>query len=247
MNTSKHSQNLSKMKKALCALMLMLMASAPLFAQLRHEQQSQIGIKAGATFSTLDDGIDRMEGVEEAWVPRLTVGLATSFWSARWDWFAFAPEINFSQRGYTAVVSNVSGPQSTYTYRYNFAEVPLLFRATFGREILRGYVNLGPSVSYLINGKEISEIGGVTTEKKIEAEDNRYNYFEVGGAVGGGLHINTGIGSFLIDLRYHTGFTSMYTKEMKDLIPYGPTQEQPDKYRTRYISTSLIFLGPYRK
>lgn len=226
-------------------LILLLMVSASLFAQLRHEQQSQIGLKAGAIFSTIEDGVGRMDGFEERWMPRFTFGVAASFWSARNDWFAFAPELNYSLRGYDLAV-NTDLRNERYTYRYNFVEVPLLFRATFGREILRAYVNLGPTVSYMLGGKETTVINGVTTETKIEAEDERYNYFEVGGAVGGGLHINTGIGNFLIDLRYHTGFTNMYTDDYR-FPAYDALTTAPEKYTTRYISTSLIFLGPYRK
>lgn len=231
------------MKKGLCTLVLMLMASASLFAQLRHEQQSQIGLRAGANFATIDDGMARLEGVEgEPWVPRFVGGIATSFWMS--DVFAFAPEVTFNQRGYEAKGSDLRGDY-TYTYDYNYIEIPLLFRATFGQQLLRGYLNLGPSVSYMISAKETATRGGVATVTKIDSEDSNYNLFEVGAAVGGGIHLNTGIGNFLIDLRYHTGLTNVQ-KDGFTLPAYDPT-EQPEKYRTRYISTSLIFLGPARK
>ncbi|AHM61294.1 hypothetical protein D770_15200 [Flammeovirgaceae bacterium 311] len=222
----------------------MLLASVTVFAQLRHEQQSQIGLKAGANFATIQDGIDQLEGIdEEPWRPRLTFGLATSFWMS--DFFAFAPEINYSQRGFRATGSDILGDY-TYTYNYDFAEVPLLFRATFGRQLVRGYVNLGPTVSYMVGGKEIIERGGVTSEEKIDTEDTRYNLFEVGGAAGGGIHFNTGVGSFLVDVRYHTGFTNIQ-KEGFTLPAYVSLGEDPEKYRTQYVSLSLIFLTPHRE
>jgi hypothetical protein len=233
------------MKKGLCVLMLMLLASITVFAQLRHEQQSQIGIKAGANFATIQDGIDQLEGIdEEPWIPRLTVGLATSFWMN--DYFAFAPEINYSQRGFRATGTNQLGIEYTNTYHYDFVEVPLMFRATFGQQIVRGYINLGPTVSYMVNGKETTEMAGITTEEKIDTEDTKYSLFEVGGAVGGGLHINTGLGSFLIDLRYHTGFTNIQKEEFT-LPAYVALGEEPEKYRTQYVSLSLIFLTPHRE
>ncbi|WP_225000198.1 porin family protein [Cesiribacter sp. SM1] len=232
------------MKKGLYVLTLMLLASVTAFAQLRHEQQSQIGLKAGANFATIQDGFDQLEGIdEEPWIPRLTVGLATSFWAN--DYFAFAPEINYSQRGFRAS-GTLLGVDYTNTYHYDFVEVPLLFRATFGQQIVRGYINLGPTVSYMVAGKETAEMGGITTEKKIDTEDTRYSLFEVGGAAGGGLHINTGLGSFLIDLRYHTGFTNIQKEEFT-LPAYVTMGEGPEKYRTQYVSLSLIFLTPHRE
>ena len=231
------------MKKKLSTLMLMLMVSASAFAQLRHEQQSQIGLRAGANFATIQDGIDQLEGIdEEPWVPRLTLGLATSFWMN--DVFAFAPEVNYSRRGYEATGSDLLRGEYTYTYDYNFAEVPLLFRATFGREILRGYVNLGPTVSYLLSGKETADINGRKDEDKIDTEDTKYNLFEVGGAVGGGLHLNTGIGSFLIDLRYQTGITNIQKEGFTPLLYLG---NEPEEFRTQFVSISLIMLFPGRK
>ena len=226
------------MKKGLLTGLLMLMASATLFAQ------SQIGLRAGANFATIKDGIDKLENIEEPWVPRLTLGIATSLWVN--ESFAFAPEFNYSQRGYEATGegnSLVTGPYSyTYTYDYNFFEVPVLARVFFGPEVLRGYLNMGPTFSYLMGGKETVDSGN---SRKLNVEDDKYNRFELGASLGGGIQLNTGIGSFLIDLRYHTGLTDIQKSGYSPF--YGLISEQPEKYKTQYVSTSLIFLAPGKK
>lgn len=78
-------------------------------------------------------------------------------------------------------------------------------------------------------------------KKELNVEDERYKRFEIGGAVGGGVQLDTGIGSFLLDLRYNTGFTNIQEKSYSPIYTLG---QQPDKYKTQYVSASLIFLVP---
>lgn len=236
------------MKKGLCSLVLLLLTSLSVFGQLRHEQQSQIGVRLGVNFTSIDDGMDQLEGIdEEPRMPRINAGLAASFWMN--DIVAFAPELNYSQRGFQLEANNnASSPLTTggtYTTRYNYVEVPLLLRATFGQQLVRGYVNLGPSVSYLLSGKEKEETALGTMETSIDTEDKKYNLFEVGAAAGGGVHFNTQAGSFMLDFRYYTGLTDIQKEE----FTFGPYSfnDTPSKFRNQYFSIGLIFLGPYRK
>ncbi|WP_051068839.1 porin family protein [Cesiribacter andamanensis] len=226
------------MKKRVITALLVFFASASAFAQ------SQIGLRVGANFATIQDGLDRLENMEEPWVPRLTLGVATSL--AVNESFAIAPEFNYSQRGYEASGTNTLGQDFTYTYDYNFFEVPLLARLSFGH-ILKGYVNLGPTFSYLLGGKEVQEGGLGAGERSFDMDDERYKRFELGGALGGGIQLDTGIGSFLIDLRYNTGFTDFQTSSSSSLYSAGLFGQQPEKYRTQYVSTSLIFLVPGKR
>lgn len=218
------------------ALLLVLFSAAAAFAQ------SQIGLRVGANFATIKDGIEQIENIEEPWTPSLTIGVATSLYVN--DVFSFAPEFNYSQRGYEAKGSSSLGGDFTYNYDYNFFEVPLLARMSFG-QVLKGYVNLGPTFSYLMSGKEVQEGGLNPGERDLDLEDSRYKRFELGGAVGGGIQLDTGIGSFLIDLRYITGFTDIQEGSSSSL--YTIIGEQPDKYRTQYVSASLIILAPGRR
>ncbi len=237
--------NYYNMKKGICTLLLMFMTSAVLFGQLRHEQQSQLGLRAGVNFATIDDGLDQLEEIEEEpRLARLTIGLATSFWMSQV--MAFAPEVNFSQRGYKATGNDLLGQEYTHTYNYNYIEIPLLLRATFGQQLVRGYINAGPTLGYLLSGKEKITDSSGSREEKIDTEDEIYNVLEVGAAAGGGIHFNTGIGSFMIDLRYHTAFTDLQKEEFR-LPAYVIAGQAPEKFRNQYVSISLMYLGPYRE
>lgn len=202
--------------------------------------QSQIGLRAGVNVASINDGIEKVENIEEEpWVPRLTLGVATSLHVT--DYFALAPEFNYSQRGYEAQGSTLLAGDFTYRYHYDFFEVPVLARLSFGK-VLKAYLNMGPTFSYLMSGKEILEQEGAPEEEReLEPESNSYNRFEIGGAVGGGLQLDTGIGSFLLDLRYNTAFTDIQEDNFSPIYTLG---QAPDTYRTRYVSASLIVLVP---
>ena len=229
------------MKKVCLSLFIALLSTASAFAQ------SQIGLRAGANFATIQDGLDKLENIEEEpWVSRFTIGVATNLYVN--ESFSIAPEFNYSKRGYMAEgkFTTLGGEGDfTYEYDYNFFEVPLLARLYFGPKILKGYLNLGPTFSYLMSGRERQEgrIGILAPgERDIDVENDKYNRFEIGGAVGAGIQLNTGIGSFLIDLRYHTGFTNI--QESGFTLNQALGGKDPEKYRTQYVSTTLIVLVP---
>lgn len=221
------------MRNLFFTFFFVLMATAGAWAQ------AQIGIRAGLNVATISDGVDvssAMTGdVQEPWIPGMVVGVASSFGMS--EVFAIAPELNFSQRGY-----RFEGPQNI-DVRYNYLELPVLARLSFG-QTLKGYVNLGPTFSYLLNGKrEVS--GSSSTGPNIPSidygvGDAGFNRFELGGALGGGVQLNTGAGSFLVDLRYTQGFTDF----RKDGFDEPYLSGNPEQYKNRLVSVSLIYLIP---
>lgn len=202
------------MKRSFFTLIVMLITSATVFGQ------AQVGIRLGANWATVIRENDVPAGVETPWQPGITIGVASSF-AFLSPAFAIAPEINFSQRGSSWEEGGISSKD-----RYNFLEVPVLFRLSFG-EVLRGYVNAGPMFSYWLGGKTDNE------DINFSEIDNE-NRWELGASLGGGVQLNTGLGSFLIDLRYTRGFTDAF----KEATPGG------DNFKHQLISTSLIFLIP---
>ncbi|EMR02651.1 porin family protein [Cesiribacter andamanensis] len=210
-----------------------------LLATTATHAQAQLGLRAGLTVTTISDGVAASSAVagdgEEPWKPGLVAGIASSF--ALSQVVAIAPELTYSQRGY-----RLDGPENI-DIRYNYLELPVLGRLLFGQNLLKGYVNLGPTVSYLLSGRR--DVAGTTTgagtsNMEYRVSDSGFSRFELGGAVGGGIQLNTGAGSFLIDLRYTQGFTD-FRKEGFD-EPY--LEATPEEYKNRGVSVSLIYLIP---
>lgn len=200
------------MKKTYLVLMMMLLSTATVFAQ------AQVGLRAGAGWATYIHNWDVPSGVDEPWRPGFTIGLASSFHMS--PNFAIAPEVNFSQRGYKWEGTNAGLVNSSV--RTNYLEIPVLFRLSFG-EILKGYVNAGPAFSYWLGGK------GDTEDINFSEIDDEKRW-EIGASLGGGVQLDTEVGSFLIDLRYTRGFNEL--------------RYDNDDFKNQLISTSLIMLFP---
>ncbi|AHM61293.1 hypothetical protein D770_15195 [Flammeovirgaceae bacterium 311] len=207
------------MRKIFFTLFLMLLTTASVFAQ------AQIGLRAGASWATISDDVDMPSGVERPWRPGFTLGVASSFNIGQV--FAIAPELNFSQRGNrTENLLDANGETFDSENRYNYLEIPVLFRLSFG-DVLGGYINAGPTLSYWLGGR-------TDTEDINFSEIDEEKRWEIGGAIGGGVKLDTGAGSFLLDLRYSRGFTNTFYRDL--------TGDYDFKHQL--ISTSVIFLFP---
>ena len=207
-----------------------------LFTTAAVMAQSQFGVKAGFNVATVNQDTDFGEDVDEPWRPGFNIGLASQFRVS--EVFAVAPEISYTQRGYLYEF----GTGGEYNIRYDYVNVPVLFRLNFG-DILKGYVNAGPTFGYLLSGKLKAE-GEILGEQY--AIDEKLNFdsdgenewdldanrFEFGGSIGGGIMLDTEGGSFLIDLRYTQGFTNI------------ANVDESDGNKNQEVSVSLIYLVP---
>lgn len=217
------------MKKIYLTLMVVLFATAGAMAQ------AQIGVKAGFNVATVNDDIE-YDGAEEPWRPGFNIGIASQFRLS--EVVAIAPELEYSQRGY---LQEFTGG-ATREARFDYLNIPVLFRLNFG-DVLKGYVNAGPTIGYWMGGKQTASINPTLSISQAYEESITFNdldedwaydasRLEIGGAVGGGIMLDTGGGSFLIDLRYTQGFTNI------------ADVENTDGYKNKVVSVSLIYLVP---
>lgn len=218
------------MRKTLLTFMIMMLATAGVMAQ------SQFGVRAGFNVTTVNQDVDFGEDFKEPWRPGFNIGLASQFRMS--EMFAVAPELLYTQSGYL-VEYGTGGERNV---RYDYLKLPVMFRLTFG-DILKGYINAGPTFGYLLSGnyKMEGDILGIDYEvdEKISFDsdgdedwDLDANRFEIGGAIGGGVMLDTEGGSFLIDLRYSQGFTNI------------ANFEETDGNKNQAVTVSLIYLVP---
>lgn len=220
------------MKKVYLTLIVMMLATAAAMAQ------AQIGIRAGLNVASISDNFE-VQDADQPWRTGFNVGIATQFRTS--EVFSIAPELIYEQRGYR-VVSTIDDGEAIATF--NYLSLPLMFRLHFG-DILKGYVNAGPTFSYWLGGRQSSTVPGLFD---VEFEDEKVilegdvdegpwgysnaNRLEIGAAIGGGIMLDTEGGTFLIDLRYVQGFTDMAT------VP------NLNNFRNRVVSVSLMYLIP---
>lgn len=221
------------MKKIYLTVMMVMLVTAGVMAQ------AQVGIRAGLNVATVSDDFTlQNEELDQPWRTGLNVGIASQFRTS--EVFSIAPELIYTQRGYR--VEAAGGGEALA--RFNYLSLPLMFRLHFG-DILKGYVNAGPTFSYWLGGQQSSTVPGLFDvefgDEKIvfesDTDGSPWAYddarrLEVGAAVGGGIMLDTEGGSFLIDLRYVHGFTDMAT------VPYL------SNFQNRVVSVSLIYLVP---
>ena len=218
------------MKKGFLTLMFMMFATVAVMAQ------AQVGLRAGFNVATISQSAAEIQDAEEPWKPGFNLGLASQFRMG--EMFSIAPELIYTQRGY--LVEYPAGWENRV--RYDYLSLPVMFRLAFG-DILKGYVNAGPTFGYFLGGNYRTEgtlPGGLPpVDEKIIFEgtsDNRWdldaNRLEIGGAIGGGIMLDTEGGSFLIDLRYTQGFTEI------------ANFADDDGFKNQVVSVSLIYLVP---
>ncbi len=207
----------------------MVLASAGVMAQ------AQFGARAGFNVTTVSQDTD-FGDAEEPWRPGFNIGLASQFRMS--EIFAIAPELIYTQQGY--LVEYATGGERNV--RFDYLKLPVLFRLTFG-DILKGYINAGPSLGYFLGGKFREEgrlnldpidekiVFGVEGDEEWDLDANR---LELGLGFGGGIMLDTEAGSFLIDLRYTRGFTDAANFE----------DGETEAYKNQAVMVSLTFLVP---
>ena len=185
-------------------------------------QNIYLGVKGGANFvnvtgpAILDD-IDALPNFQQ--IPSFNIGLVSELELT--DNIGIQGEVVYTKKGfeidenYDLTLFDFPVPiGATAISRFNYIEAPLMLKAKFGNEVVKGYVLGGPTFGYATSGqlttraKVIVEFDLFTTD--IPLETINYERFEVGATAGGGVAFQVGSGQLFADARYHYGFTEIY-------------------------------------
>lgn len=184
-----------------------------LIAGFALNASAQVGIKAGLSFATI---AERGEGfnfndVDNKAILAPVIGL--TFDMNLSDIITIQPELIYTQLGGKNTY-NLLGTQNVVSYRFNYLELPVLAKVTFGNEDRTGlglYLAAGPWIGYAFNGKRniVSTANGtvlIDSERRYTFDDvddaRRINYGLIGAA---GLSF----GRAFIDVRYNYGFNNL--------------------------------------
>jgi hypothetical protein len=171
--------------------------------------QAQISLipKAGITLSSISydnepDGQQSKVGFVGG--VGVEIGIVENFFSVQ-------PELLFIQKGENY---DARGVETKATL--NYLEVPVLAKVSFGSQVIKGYVNAGPSLALGLTGNQKVEGGEEPGETGIRfgnpANDGRRyldSRFDFGLQFGGGVGVGLGPGSLLADVRYGLGLTDL--------------------------------------
>jgi hypothetical protein len=137
------------------------------------------------------------------------------------NWLAVQPELNYTTKGFGMKLGNnfkifdIDLPLGVKAEtKFHYLEMPLLLKAKFGNELIHGYVAAGPTLGYALAGQLVGSTTVLIDVKLYDAPINLnqtgFNRFEMGGAIGAGVGVETGKGQLFLDARYTRGLTQSY-------------------------------------
>jgi hypothetical protein len=201
-------------------LFTLLIASTLLRAQV------SIIPKAGVSFANVALDDDNFFNDDKKTLTGFTGGLGLNFALTEDEFLSIQPELLYVQKGFAAESSGTA--DYNLKYKLDYLELPILLQIGFGSDVVRGYVNMGPSIGYLLGGNvqgngDFAEIVSGDIDEKIEFTDSETDdptklhaqRVEFGANFGGGIGVTLGGSSLLfLDARYNAGLTN-YNKDSK--------------------------------
>ncbi|MEM9259890.1 MAG: porin family protein, partial [Bacteroidota bacterium] len=179
---------------------LIVLAAATSFAQ-----NTAIGLRVGTTYFTLNN-----DEINEEAKSTLGVDLAIPVEFRISSVFSVQPELHFTQKG-VQFEDVVNGEDQTIAVKTNYLELPVLIKANFGAQRLKGYAFIAPSVGYATNRFLSEKLGDADRVKKevefIETEaakSRRWDFSAIGGV---GASLQAGVGAIVMDVRYSFGLS----------------------------------------
>lgn len=129
-------------------------------------------------------------------------------------------ELNYAQKGF----------KDTYGHRrLDYIELPFMTHITFGQQLFRFFIDLGPEIAYLIQDNIILS----DAQQHSLPAKNRFDYGIVGGL---GFELNTRTGIYTIDARYHFGLNNVMGNSASEYFKSSTNQ---------CITLSLAYLFPF--
>ena len=208
-------------------LFILLCISLQAFNQKVFVPESYLGLKAGATISS----VMFTPRVGQETNPGFVGGFVFKHFGQRN--LGIQLEMNYLQAGWT---ESLESPDS-YSRRLNYLQIPFMTHANLGKRKTRVVLNVGPYISLLLSEKE---------QIKLENEENAEIYYrteidnvgDFGLAFGLGLLRHTSIGTIQIEGRLNQGLSSIYESGFDTTFQYS---------RNQIIEVALYYMFNFRK
>lgn len=198
---------------ALCAA-LGLGASA----QRMYAPDFALGVRAGATLSNMA----WQPSVRQSMTPGATIGITARYTEEKY--FGLVGDINITQRGWAEQFPD--NPELSYRRQFTYVQLPVMTHIYFGSSKFRGFVNLGPSIGYMIQDKITSNFAYTDLASVKNFPSNRrteqltlpvYRKFDYGiiGGIGGEARIKRKH-SIIVEGRFYYGIANVFSSQRGD-------------------------------
>lgn len=177
-----------------------IFSTAMLFAGVVNAQLA-VGVKGGLNYSNIVKTGDNNFKTE--YKPGFHAGIFVEIPVV--DRLSFAPEINYSQKGYKSSGSTLFGNDYTYTQTTNFIEIPILAKINAAPGFS---IHLGPQVSFLTSTTLTEKTGNNVNKKTIDDNNNNLRKSLVGGVIGAAFNVGNNVdlsARYALDLQKNDG------------------------------------------
>ena len=167
------------------------------------------GVSGGTTFSS----VTFSPKVPQENLMGMTFGLTGRMTMAKY--VGLQVEVNFAQQGWKEKYDE--RPELSYIRRMNYLQLPFYTHVQFGGDNVKGFINAGPQIGYLIGESTKDELNG-ETPGSVNEQHSLYaqKKFEWGISGGAGIEVRSGIGYFILEGRYLYSFGDIYSTTRAD-------------------------------
>ncbi|HWV71538.1 MAG TPA: porin family protein [Pseudosphingobacterium sp.] len=200
------------------------------FSTIAAAQQVYIVPQVGLNVNTYNFDETSSNISDQRFSPGVSAGVGFNIALNEMRTFIIQPEINYSLRNNrTDNIIASAGQQNPETITLNqrntmhYIEIPLLARLDFGIDT-RYYINIGPSFSYALSGKEKleSNVPAIESYNRKADFDNRFNRTDWSAVIGGGIEFPFNDGFLVVDARFAWGFKTLYkSREVQGISGEG--------------------------
>ena len=179
-------------------ILLLIISVNIIFAQVDSPVRITKGLKGGINFANFH-GADADSDFKNAFIFGGFLGVTLT------NLITIQPELLFTGKG-----ANEGSDSNKVKYKLNYLEIPVLLRFNvFEAPTIKPGLYFGPAVGIKINAKRMVEVNGETSEEDLEGIRTP----EIGFAVGGTIDFYLGVGAIVLDVRYTSGFNSIFEAE----------------------------------
>lgn len=207
-------------RKYLILAVITVVSAVAANAEKHYRSHIFVGGHAGATLSSMSFS----PSVKQQMIQGMMMGVTFKYAEERN--FGLVAEINMVQRGWA---ENFEETEFTYKRRLSYIQIPLMTHIYFGGKRFKGFVNLGPEVSYLI-GDNISanfdymnpqSVAGFPIANRMLDQmkmdvSNKFDYGITGGA--GIEFFVQPRHSLTLEGRYYFGIGNIFPSKKKDVF-----------------------------
>lgn len=209
--------NLKRIAVVAAAGVALLATSAGAGAQRVYEPDFALGVKGGATLGMMSFS----PSPKQKFTQGFTAGIIARYTEE--NHFGLIAELNLTQRGWA---EDFEGAPFNYKRTLTYIQLPLMTHIYFGSRRVKGFVNLGPEVGYMLGSKidanfdymNPTNVPGLPVENRVTEEmgmeiKNRFDYGIAGGL---GVEFKAGRNSILLEGRYYYGLGNIFPAAKKD-------------------------------